>query len=330
MLSALESLTDWESNIERVSSLVSKDDVHGAGICLSAIVQQGEQLTKRTVQLIQRLSDLQKYFEKKDQEALHNVATLHKCKSALEREKLESAKRLLDMRVKMRELMKDSVTSRVELSIAQTKQHIEERKTEIRREVINAHLGIVAGWAVNMVIDVFADSGEKEAQEVVLASARYQRAVANLERCNNDVEKVQKKLEVTERQLSEKEKEHHSLHQQLDVLREAAAFLRRALQHWKEFAEISKYATSRSDLFRKVIEKVHEKHSIKVLDSKGVSTQYISYKQIWAQIGDNLEYGKSNYVIAINYKCSKCENICCNLPFVIKDNLVCEKCACDF
>ena len=115
-------------------------------------------------------------------------------------------------------------------------------------------------------------------------------------------------------------------HKKMDEIRRLIVLVKKSVQFWLLFKQISEHGANRAALLQKIATKAAEKGDYRALKSKSSYRIANTFFEAWEEMEATAEYGGPDHILEIKYRCSRCGVWYIALPHVDGSALVCAQC----
>ena len=307
---------------------------------LSALLKDGSFLAFAAKQLAERLEAVNQHYQNKDAGLLHQIGNLSRQESQLKSQKSAEEKELATQQTILSDNLKKLSSAKDSLQNAESKRkraEKEEKGIKIGSTIGGAVLGLFTG-GIGFIVCAVAGAGIGVVVVACRNKEKTARAVVN--RCKSDQKKAHSAVNESKKRISSiesqirsnakeieyKKKQRLQLHNKLDEIKAVIHLVKKSVEFWLLFKQISEQGVDRTELLRKIAARATEKGDYQALQSqssKRISTTFI---EVWEEIGTTVEQGELNHILEIDYSCSRCGVQCTALPYVDSSTLVCMEC----
>ena len=307
---------------------------------LSALQKDGSFLVDTAKQLAERLEAVDKHYQIKDAELLRQIGDLNRQESQLKSQKSAEESQLAAQQNVLsdnRNRLSSAEDSLRDAEHKRRKAEKEEKKIQIGSTVGGAVLGLFTG-GIGFVVGAAAGAGigavvnacrdeEKDARATV------SRCRSDLDNARSAINESQRRVSNIESQIKNKTKEIENkkqqrlqLHKKVDEIKARIVLVKKSVEFWLLFKQISEHGVDRTELLQKIATRATEKGDYRALQSSSSQRIANTFIEAWEEMETTAEHGRSNHVLEIEYRCSKCSLQCTALPYVDGSTLVCMQC----
>ena len=155
----------------------------------------------------------------------------------------------------------------------------------------------------------------------------------DLNRARSYVDDSQKKVSIVESQIRSLTGQIEcmnwqclQLQEEVSKIRSLIVFVKKSVNFWSLFEDLSNHGVKRTDLLQKIVSKATEKGDYGALQKH--STQHIAstFIEAWEEMKTKAKSGGPNHILEIEFRCSFCGIQYTALPYLIQSAFVCMNC----
>ena len=280
---------------------------------LSALQTDGILLADTAKQLAERLEAVEKHYQQEDAEILREIGDLSRRENELKSQKSGEESQLAAHQRVLQDNQNRLSSEENRLRDAERKLRNakeEEKKIQIGSTVGGALLGLFTG-GVGFVVGAAAGAGigaiindcrkeEKDARDAV-------------NRRRNDVDNARSAINASQSRISNTESQIRNLtsqiesmkqqrlqsHKKVDEVRALIVLVKKSVQFWLLFKQISENGVDRTALLQNIVTKAAEKGDYRIIQSKSSQRIANTFIEAWEEMA--MQYGTSNDILEIEH-----------------------------
>ena len=307
---------------------------------LSALQRDGSSLADAAEQLAKRLEAVDKYYQDKDAEVMREIEGLNRRESELKHQKIGEESQLAAHQNVLQDNQNRLSSEEGRLRDAECKlrkAREEEKNIQIGSTVGGALLGLFTG-GISFAVGAAAGAGigamindcRKEVKDAQDAVNRRRNDLASARSAVNEsqgrISNVESQIRSLTNQIECLKQQRLQLRKKIDEIRPAIAFVKKSVDFWLLFKQISEHGVDRTALLQKIVTKAAEQGDYQALQSKSSQCIAGTFIEAWEEMETMAESGGPNHSLEIEYRCLQCNIQCTALPYVHDSALVCIEC----
>ena len=302
---------------------------------LSALQTDGGFIADAARQLAERLEAVDKHYQNKDAELLHQIGELRRREGELSSQKNEEESQLAGQESVLRDNERRLSTAENSLRAAEHKRKKMKKKKKKKWKkclIGSAALGVItggvslaaAGAGVGAMVFRNEEAGARAA--VNRCRSYLANAQSNVNASNKKISSIESQISSLTEEIKHMTQEHPKLQKKVEEIRAMIIFVKKSIEFWLLFEQISEYGVDRTALLQKIVSRAAESGDYQVSQSQPSKRIVNTFIQAWEEVETTVEYGGPNHILEIEYRCSRCGLQCTALPYVDSSTLVCTKC----
>ena len=308
---------------------------------LSVLQKDGSFLADKAKQLAERLEAVDKHYQSKDAELLHQIENLSRDESKLKSDKTKAEAELADQQNLLtdnRNILSSAEDSLRDAEHERKKAEDKEKSTQVLSTVGGAVLGAftggaglfvgaLAGAGIGATINKLRDAEKNAMAEVQRCKSALNNANAKVKASKGEISNIQSQIKNLAQKIKDKEQQSHQLRKKGDKIKGMVVIVKQSVEFWLLFKQISEHGIDRTELLQKIATRATEKGDYRALQSQSSQRIANTFIEAWEEMETTVEHGGSNHILEIEYKCSRCHLQHTALPYVNGSTaLVCLEC----
>ena len=307
---------------------------------LSALQKDSSDLVDAAKQLAERLEAVDKHYQNKDAELLHQIGDLNRQESQLKSQKSTEESQLTAQRNVLYDNQNKLSSAEGNLRDAERKRRNaekEEKRIQIGSTIGGAAIGLFTG-GIGLVVGAAAGAGIGALVNACRDEEKDARAAVNRRRTDLDnarsavnaskirISNIESQIRSKTNEIEHKKQQRLQLHKKVDEVKAVILLVKRSVEFWQLFKQISEHGVNRTELLQRIATRATEKGDYRALQSKSSQRIANTFIEAWEEMGTTAENGGTNHILEIEYRCSRCNLQYTALPYVDRSALICIGC----